>query len=290
MDEDRASVAAEDVLVVPVDVVVALLAGCDAALGEDALGLQQRRIRVGAQVREVDPAEDAMPVHVVALRAPEVLLRLADLLRRVEDAASGELLGDDEHALVQRVRLGILREEVAPERRRDERLELLAELVACLAVASRRGGVERPLAHLGIRAAGDVHAARWLLEDPSVFERRGLDKVRLRDRAEELLEPPILVHALVGPRPRAELLAVIGVDDELRAGRVPLAQLLQRGAHISERDEVTQLHAAWKDHERKALVLGDVRLTELVLLQAGPEEVLVVEHGVRDARLGHDRG
>ena len=65
--------------VVAVHVVVALLARRDAALGEDALRLQERRVRVGAQMREVDPAEDAVPVDVVPLAAPEVLLRLAHL-------------------------------------------------------------------------------------------------------------------------------------------------------------------------------------------------------------------
>ena len=76
--EHRARVAAEDVLVVAVDVVVALLAGGDAPLRQDAFRLQQRRVRVGAKVREVDAAEDAVPVDVVALRAPQVLLRLTD--------------------------------------------------------------------------------------------------------------------------------------------------------------------------------------------------------------------
>src|SRR6266508_3511752 len=152
--EHRASVPAEDVLVVAVDVVVALLAGGDATLREDSLGLEQRRVRVRAQVREVDTAEHAVPVHVVALRAPQVLLRLPNLLRAIEDAAASELLRHDEHALVQRVRFGILREEVAPEWRGHERLQVLAELVARLRVAPRGSRVECPRAHLGIRAAG----------------------------------------------------------------------------------------------------------------------------------------
>src|SRR5581483_5318899 len=109
-------------------------------------------------------------------------------LRRVEDAAARELFRLDEHALVERVRLGILREEVAPERRDHERFEILAELVAGLLHAARGRRVERPGRHLGIRAAWDVDAARGLLEDPGVLERRGLDEVGLRDRGEELLE------------------------------------------------------------------------------------------------------
>ena len=103
VDEDRAGIAAEDVLVVAVDVVVALLPRGGPALGEDPLGFEERRVRVRAEVREVDPAEDAVPVHVVALRSPEVLLRLTDFGGRVEDAAAGELLAHDEHPLVESV-------------------------------------------------------------------------------------------------------------------------------------------------------------------------------------------
>ena len=79
MDEDRAGVAAEDVLVVAVDVVVALLACGGPALRQDALGLEERRVRIGAQVGEIDAAEHTVPVDIVPLRAPEILLRLPDL-------------------------------------------------------------------------------------------------------------------------------------------------------------------------------------------------------------------
>ena len=287
--EHRAGVPAEDVLVVAVDVVVARLARGDATLGQDPLRLEQRRVRVGAQMREVDAAEDAVPVHVVALRAPEVLLSLAHFHRRIEDAAARELLGHDEHPLVERVRLGVLREEVAPERRGHERLEILAELVPRLLQAARGRRVECPCAHLRIRAARDVDAARGLLEDPRVLERRGLDEVGLRERGEELLEPAVLVHALVRAGPRAELLAVIRIHDEARACGVPLAQLLDRRAHLAERDEVAQLHAPGEHDHRKSLVLGDVRLAGLVLLQTRAEEVLVVEDGVGDAGFSEQR-
>ena len=57
VDEDRARVPAEEILVEPVDVVVALLARRDPALGEKALGTEQRAVRVGPKVREVEPTE-----------------------------------------------------------------------------------------------------------------------------------------------------------------------------------------------------------------------------------------
>ena len=97
------------------------------------------------------------------------------------------------------------------------------------------------------------------------------------------------MNALVRAGPRAELLAVVRVDDEARAGRMPLAQLLDRRAHVAERDEVAELHAPREHDDREALVLGDVRLAGLVLLQTRTQEVLVVEDRVRDARLSEQR-
>ena len=240
-------------------------------------------------MREVDAAEHAVPVDIVALRAPQVLLRLSHFHRRIEDAATRELFRHDEHPLVERVRLGVLREEVAPERRGHERLQILAELVSRLLQPAGRGRVQRPRAHLRISAAGNVDASRRLLEDPGVLERRRLDEVRLRERGEELLEPAVFVNALVRTRPRAELLAVVRIHDEARAGRMPLAQLFDRRAHVAERDEIAQLHAAGEHDHRQALVLGDVRLAGLVPLETSAQEMLVVEDGVRDAGLSEER-
>jgi len=289
VDEDRPGVPAEEVLVIPVDVVVTLLAGGHAALGEDALGLEQRVIGVGAEVRQVEPAEHAMPVDVVRLRAPEVLLGLTDLRRGVEDAAPGELLGDDEHPFVQGVRLGVLGEEVPPGRHRHEGGQIVLQGVARLAEPARGGLIERPLAHLGIRAARQVHPAGRLVEDPGVLERRGLEEVGGREGGEELLEPAVLVDALERSRPRAELLAVIGVDHELRTGGVALAELLDRRAHVAEGDEVSEPHVPGIDDERESLIFGDERLAELVAAQAGLEEVLLVEGRVGHAGLGEQR-
>ena len=288
MHEHGAGVAAEDVLVVAVDVVVALLTRRDAPLGEKPLGAQERAVRVRAKVRQVYPAEHPVPVDVVGLRAPEALLGLPDLGRRVEDAAARELFGHDEHPLVERVRLRILRQEVAPRRQRDERPEIVLQRVPGLREAARRGRIEGPLAHLVIRPTGEVHPPGRLLEDPGVLEGRGLKEVGLRDLGEEVLEPAVLVHALIGAGPCAELLTIVRVDDELRAGGLPLAELLHRLAHVAERDEIPEPGVGGIEDEREALVLGDEGLAELVAAQTGLEEVLLVEDGVRDAGLGQD--
>ncbi len=91
---------------------------------------------------------------------------------------------------------------------------------------------------------------------------------------------------LEGPGPATELLAVVGVDDELRASVLALAQLADRLAHIAEGDERPQTAVAGEHDEREALVLGDERLAEVFATQAGLKEVLFVEHRVGDAGLG----
>src|SRR2546423_2806604 len=115
--EHGAGVSAEDVLVVAVDVVVALLARRRAALRENSLSFQQRRVRVRPKVRKIDAPKHAVPVHIVSLSAPEILLGLTYLSRRVKNAATRELLAHDEHPLLQPVGLRVFREEVPPERR-----------------------------------------------------------------------------------------------------------------------------------------------------------------------------
>src|SRR2546425_9321977 len=109
---------------------------------------------------KVNAAKDAVPVDVVALSPPEVLLCLAHLGRRVEDAAARQLLADDEHPLVQGVRLGVLREEVSPERCAYEWRQVARQLVARLQITACGTCLERPFRHLGIRAPGYVDAAR----------------------------------------------------------------------------------------------------------------------------------
>ena len=128
------------------------------------------------------------------------------------------------------------------------------------------------------------------MKDPRVLERDGLQEIGLGDRGEELFEPPVLVHALVGAGPRAELLAVIRVHDEARALVGPRAQLLHRLPDVAERDQVAELHAAREHDHGEPLILGDIRFAELLRTQSRLEEMLVVEDRVRDASLGEQRG
>ncbi len=190
---------------------------------------------------------------------------------------------------MQRIGLGVLCEEVPPERSGHQGGGVVAELVPRLLVPLRRVRLERPLGHLWIRTGRDVDTARGLLEDPGILERRRLDEVSLGDRREELLEPAILVYALVCTRPRAEFLAVVRVDDQACALIGARAKLLHRLADVPERDEVPELHAPREDDQRKALVLGDVRLAELLRAKPCLDEVLVVQDRVGNTRFSKER-
>ena len=97
------------------------------------------------------------------------------------------------------------------------------------------------------------------------------------------------MDTLVGAGPRAELLAVVGVDDDARTLVGSRAKLLHGLAHVAEGNEVAELHAPGEDDEREALVFGDVRLAQLLRTKAGLKEVLVIEDRVGDARLGEQR-
>ena len=230
-----------------------------------------------------------MPVHIVALSAPEVLLRLADLGRRVEDAAARELLTHDEHPFLQGVGFGVLRQEVTPERRSNESRHVVAQLVPRLHVPLRGVGLERPFRHLRIGARGDVDPPRGFLEDPRVFEGRRLYEVGLRDRRKELLEPAVLMDTLVRAGPGAELLAVVGVHDESRALIGSCAKLLHRLADVAERDEVPEPHTSREDDHGQALIFGDKGLAELLRPEARLKEMLVIEDRVGNTCLREER-
>ena len=97
------------------------------------------------------------------------------------------------------------------------------------------------------------------------------------------------MDALICPGPAAELLAVIGVDDQTSSLVGARAELLHRLANVTEGNEVAKLHAAGEDDDRESLVLGDVGLTQLLRPESGLQEVLIVEDRVGDARLGEER-
>ena len=72
------------------------------------------------------------------------------------------------------------------------------------------------------------------------------------------------MDALVGAWPGPELLAVVRVDHEARTLIGTPAKLPDCLADVAEWDEVAELHASWEEDHRKPLVLGDVRLAELL--------------------------
>jgi len=107
--------------------------------------------------------------------------------RRVEDAAARGALGDYEHPLVERVRLGVLREEVRQSAGTSDSSSS-AQLVARLLITPRGGRVERPPDISGYARPGCRCGAR-ALEDPGVPSVAVWMKSACAIALKELLEP-----------------------------------------------------------------------------------------------------
>ena len=162
LDPDDLAVADEQCFGGPVQVEVDQLARfdrCARTTQRKVLGEDQPAQRGDAEVREVDPAEQAVPVAVVRLAGVEVVDgRVAGRPGRhcVDEIA------DAEHLLVEVVDLAVLDLEVAPDRAAQP-AQLRAVLDRGLVdLVGERGaliGGQRPLAHLGVGAGRQVDAA-----------------------------------------------------------------------------------------------------------------------------------
>ncbi len=93
---------------VPVGIEVDRLDGHRLALAEQALGQGELGPERRAEMRQVEPAEDAMPVGIIALGPPD------GPACRGRVAAFPAERGEREHRLVQPIRFGVFRQEVAP--------------------------------------------------------------------------------------------------------------------------------------------------------------------------------
>ena len=112
----------------------------------------------------------------------------------------------------------------------------------------------------------------------------------LFEHGEETLEPAVGIAELVGPGPDTELLEIVAHGRE--AAGVPeggVAQEFRRLGLIAERDQISQRLQAGKKFHRVAEIFGEAVAVELVEIEAGAKEVVVVHKRVFDARRGKRR-
>jgi len=242
------------------------------------------------EVVQVDPAEEAVPVGAVALAAPERLLRL-EIFRdgAPDEGAHLDRLGPLERAL------GVFHEEVAPESAPEIAREpvlflgLLELAEEFLEVGLHRGG-ERPLHHLVIGCGREVDPPGGGELLAVLPHRAHLDPAGvLLEEGEEALEIPLLVDPLVGARPHPELLPVVAQRDGA-AGRAfrELAEVVDGGRRLVERDQIPEPLVDREDGEGAALVLREVVAAQPLAIKPGVDEVRVVEEGVVEARVAEE--
>ncbi len=248
-------------LVAPVGVQVQHLRTERLAPAQDLLGLGQVGPDGGAQVAQVEAAEDPVPVRVVALgpadRPPRVG-RVAPLPaqraeRRRPSCASGSTRRSarGSSASVRRA-AGSLTAGSASDCARSRSSALQP---------AGRGGGEGPPLHLPVRGRGEVRESSRPAPRSSACGGREQSNQVLRhervQRVQEPLHPPLLPHPLGGPGPPAELLAVVGQHRQGLSRGLERAQVVARappGGGTGRGSGGARRWGGWRAHARPTSV------------------------------------
>ena len=244
-----------------------------------------------AQVRQVEAAEQAVPVGIVGLGAVQLRLhgRRTPVRRQRRQARR-----DVEHALVHPVRFREAHEEVAPHAAAQEGLAVLEAAGVLLLldqrmVGARRPRRQRPFVHLDVGGGRQIDDAARLLARVEVGVGCRLDQRRSQHALDEARQPALLVDPVVGLGPDAELLDVVEID----GGAMAFArQVLQPGHGAFRRREGQPVARLFRDREQvepAAILLGGEMAVEPPRRLAGAEEVIVVHRHVFDAGVGQRR-
>ena len=183
----------------------------------DGFGANQIAPQIGAEMRSIEAAENAVPVGVVALRAEEQVARLRKLVGRLRIlVAAREPLrcGAETRSIFlwSKFDSEYLRKKPRqePPRRKESTsgraAELLLDSVVALADARRqnplhhfRVGGSRQIGAAQRRVSGEIFAGCGDMQPGGIFLERG----------EELFEPAVLVAMIVGSGPDAEFFHVV---------------------------------------------------------------------------------
>jgi hypothetical protein len=226
------------------------------------------------EMGQVESAEDAVPIGVVALGLIEVPER------RPSFRSGPDLPRDHDHALLEVVGLGVLAEEVAKETAPEKAAVLgsgpgLERLEGRLVVR-----FEDPLHHLFIGRRRKVDPAGGGMAVEIVREGHRSDPSFL-DEGEEAPEPTLLVNPFLGSRPDPELLAVVA-EDGRPAGVADRSEVGVDLVERTKRDEVAELLVDGKDAQAAPLILRDVGRGQVP--DPRVMEMFLVEERVFDAR------
>ncbi len=255
---------------------------------EQGLRAQQCAPKLRAQVRRVNPPEDAVPVGVIALRAQDVRMRLFETLFGCSSHAFGthriEPARDAQRFLVQQVHFEILHHERAPDAAAQEpahigtRGEFVFKRVKLLA----RRGRQRPLHHFRIGGRRQIGSPERGMRRQIFAGRRGDEPFRIAfNRGEKLVEPSILVAMFIRAGPPAKLFAVVSHGHHAaRMASGSVAQKRDRLIHATERKQVSHGLQPGNHLHLRAAFFGDVIAEELVGIEPCGQKVDVVEEGI----------
>ena len=223
---------------------------------------------------QIEAAEDAVPVGVVALT-------LVEVFERVPLRADGvDFPRNHDHPLVKAARLRVLEEEFAEEPAAQEPAGFRAGPGLELLEGRLVVGLEDPLHHFFVGRRRKIDPARGRMRVQILGKGHRPDAL-VFDVGEEPLEPAFLEHPFVGARPDAEFLAVVPEDG--RPARSP--EPVEMGVDVVEaveRHEVAELFVDRKKPQTSALFLGDIGRSQVA--DPGIVKMLFVEEGVFDAR------
>ena len=256
----------------------------------DGFGANQVAPRIGAEMRGVDAAENAMPIGIVALGAQEQIASLqkgfggfrAGLTR----GSGGDARGNAEHFLVEQIGFGVLAKEAAPgaAAKEGEHLRTGAEFLehGMIALPDPRG--QDPLHHFRVRSGRKIGAAERRM-GRKVFAGRGnFQPIGIfLERGEKLCEPSVRITVFVRAGPDAEFFHVVAHRGDATGMEIcGVPQIRDDLFDFAEGDEVAQRLVARIEPHGLAAIFGDVVSEKLLRLEAGGEEVDVIHKRVGD--------
>ncbi len=275
-------------LLVTVEVEVESLPGQSFVTPKPSLGGREVPPDRIAKVGQIEPAEDTVPVRVVALRSPDG----TSSLRVVPSGATER--GESLHLLVHPIRLGVLHLKISPVRAPNERaVRPRGPGLAEVALESRkpqcRVGRQRPALHLPVGTSGEIGESTARDRDQRLVQPAQHDLAVVHqspDRRHESVEPTLAIHPILGSGPAAELLSIVGEDRETMSGTAQLTQVLGGLFRRTERNQVPKALVDRKEGDALPIAVRPERRVELVGAKAGREEVAIVHQCVADARVG----
>ncbi len=163
-----------------------------------------------------------------------------------------------------------------------------ADEVAVIAPPRERQG---PLCHLPIAGVRQIDASRRLRRIERLRESTQLNPLTIAAQSvEEAAQPAVFVAVLVHLRPDAELLAIVGEnDDGVGMARGHITEIGQRLVGIAVGHEIAQRLGGREDAQQPAIVFAEVIAEQLVILNARLTKVQIVENGVFHAGIGDVR-